>query len=128
MTPAALTTTARVLATTGGTLRRAARRDWVRVVVLASAAGMALAADRPATHTVVMKATSYAPPASTVKLGDVVVWRNEDPFPHTATAAGVFDSKSIAAGASWTYKPKAAGEYVYVCTFHPNMKGTLKVE
>ena len=128
MTLATLTTSARALARTGDALRRAARSDWVQVLVLASAAGMALASDRPATHTVVMKATSYAPLALTVKLGDVVVWRNEDPFPHTATAAGVFDSKSIAAGASWRYKPKAVGEYAYVCTFHPNMKGTLRVE
>ena len=109
-------------------LRRATRPASVRLLVLASAAGIAMAAERPITHTVVMKATSYAPSALTIKLGDTVVWRNEDPFPHTATAAGVFDSKSIAAGGSWKYRPKAAGEYAYVCTFHPNMKGTLKVE
>jgi plastocyanin len=128
VTVATLTTTARAVARTGDALRRAARSDRVRILVLASAAGTALAADRAATHTVVMKATSYAPLALTVKLGDVVVWRNEDPFPHTATAAGVFDSKSVAAGASWKYKPNAAGEYAYICTFHPNMKATLKVE
>ena len=128
MTLATLTMLARALATAGLALRRAARPEWVQVLVLASAAGMALAADRPVTHTVAMKATSYAPLALTVKLGDAVVWRNEDPFPHTATAAGVFDSKSIAAGASWRYKPDAVGEYAYICTFHPNMKGTLKVE
>ena len=128
MTLATLTMLARALATAGHALRRAARPEWVQVLVLASAVGMALAADRPVTHTVAMKATSYAPLALTVKLGDAVVWRNEDPFPHTATAAGVFDSKSIAAGASWRYKPDAAGEYAYICTFHPNMKGTLKVE
>jgi plastocyanin len=86
------------------------------------------AAARPATHTVVIKATSYAPAALTVRRGDTVVWINEDPFPHTATAAGAFDSKSIAAGGSWTYKPMRAGEFAYVCTFHPNMKGTLSVQ
>ena len=119
---------ARSLATAGGVLRRAARPGWIHALALASAAGMALAADRPATHTVVMKATSYMPPVLTVKVGDTVVWRNEDFFPHTATDSGVFDSKSIAVGASWKYKPKAVGEYDYICTFHPSMKGTLKVE
>jgi plastocyanin len=104
---------ARAVATTGDVLRRAAEPAWLRVLALASVAGMA---------------TSYAPLALTMKLGDIVVWRNEDPFPHTATAAGVFDSKSIAAGASWKYRPEAAGKYAYICTFHPNMKGTLKVE
>jgi plastocyanin len=118
-----LHTTARI----GGALGRAVRCNPACVLVLASAAGVALAGDRTATHIVAMKSTSYTPPLLMMRLGDVVVWRNEDPFPHTVTAAGTFDSKSIAAGASWTYKPGAAGEYAYICTFHPNMKGTLKV-
>ena len=82
----------------------------------------------PVTHTVVMHATAYAPLALTVKRGDTVVWVNKDPFPHTATAKGVFDSKSIAAGASWKYKARKAGGYTYICSFHPNMLGTLRVE
>jgi plastocyanin len=101
---------------------------WLHALLLVSVAGIALAADRPVTHTVVMKATSYTPLTLTMKLGDSVVWRNEDFFPHTATDPGVFDSKSIAVGASWKYTPKAVGDYAYICTFHPNMKGTLKVE
>lgn len=91
-------------------------------------AGPASPAERAKTHTVVMKATSYAPPALTIRRGDTIAWVNEDPFPHTVTAAGAFDSKSIAAGASWKYKPRHAGEYTYSCTFHPNMKGTLGVQ
>jgi plastocyanin len=109
---------------------------WQRAVVAAGVmlvgaivSGPAFPAEPAATtHTVVMKATSYAPQGLTIKLGDTVVFVNEDPFPHTATAAGAFDSKSIAAGASWKYKPRHAGEYAYTCTFHPNMKGTLRVE
>ena len=119
---------ARTFAKTVGGLRRAARPRLVHVLMLASAAGMTVAAEGPVTHTVMMKATSYTPLTLTMKLGDTVVWRNEDFFPHTATDPGVFDSKSIAVGASWKYKPKAVGEYAYICTFHPNMKGTLKVE
>ena len=41
---------------------------------------------------------------------------------------GNFDSKSIAAGASWRFKASKPGVYDYICTLHPNMKGTLKVE
>jgi len=128
MTLAPLAMLAGIVPTAVAALRRAVRVGLVHVLVLASAAGMTVAAERPITHTVVMKATSYAPPTLTVKLGDAVLWRNEDPFPHTATAAGVFDSKSIPAGGAWKYTPKARGEYAYTCTFHPNMKGTLKVE
>ena len=103
-------------------------------LALACAAAMALgpssalADGGPVTHTVVMQATSYAPQALTVKRGDTVVWINKDPFPHTVTAARGFDSKSIAAGASWKYTAREVGEFPYTCTFHPNMKGTLRLE
>jgi plastocyanin len=82
---------------------------------------------RPATHTVVMEAVSFQPGVLTVKTGDSIVWRNQDPFPHTATSSA-FDSQSIAPGQSWTYTAKTRGEFPYVCTFHPTMKGTLRVQ
>ena len=53
---------------------------------------------------------------------------NKDPFPHTVTAPGKFDSKEIAAGKTWKYKATKAGHFDYICTLHPNMKGTLVVE
>ncbi len=90
--------------------------------------GAAMAAGSAQTHTVVIEATAYAPLTLTVKRGDTVIWVNKDPFPHTVTSAGAFDSKSIAAGASWKYKASKAGNYAYTCTFHPNMKATLTVE
>ena len=96
--------------------------------VLLTPAQTVWAADKPTTHTIVMQATSYAPLALTVKRGDTVVWVNKDPFPHTATSAGHFDSKSIAAGASWKYKANKVGDFAFTCIFHPNMNGTLKVE
>lgn len=80
------------------------------------------------THTVIIEATSYAPLVLTVKRGDTVVWINKDPFPHTVTAEGSFDSKSIPAGGKWTYKAGKVGDHAYTCTFHPNMKGRLIVE
>ena len=83
---------------------------------------------KPVVHTVAIDGVRFEPEALTVKRGDTVVWVNKDPFPHTVTAAGAFDSHSIAAGASWRYVARKAGEYAYTCTLHPNMKGTLKVE
>ena len=70
----------------------------------------------------------YEPETLTVKRGDTIVWANKDPFPHSVTAKGAFDSHDIAAGKSWKYTASKAGEYAYICTLHPNMKGTLKVE
>jgi plastocyanin len=90
--------------------------------------GDAAAADKAQTHTVVIDATAYAPATLTVKRGDTVTWVNKDPFPHTVTAAGKFDSKDIGAGKSWKYVARSAGRFDYICIYHPTMKGTLVVE
>jgi plastocyanin len=44
------------------------------------------------------------------------------------TAAGAFDSKSIAAEKSWRFTASRAGTFAYVCTLHSNMRATLQVE
>lgn len=75
-----------------------------------------------------MDGTRYEPAVITVKKGETVTFVNHDPFPHTVTAAGKFDSRSIAANGKWTYRAAQAGDFAYICTLHPNMKGTLKVE
>lgn len=78
-------------------------------------------------HTVRIDAFAFEPPMVTVKLGDIVTWRNDDPVPHTVTAMGTFDSGAIAAGSEWRYTTATRGRFDYVCSFHPNMKGTLTV-
>ena len=95
--------------------------------LLCTGAG-AIAAEKPAIHTVVIEGTNYAPATLTVKRGDTVVWMNKDPFPHTVTVKGVFDSHNIGASRSWKYAARKTGEFNYICTLHPTMKGTLKVE
>jgi plastocyanin len=95
-------------------------------VVLAGIAQPARAA--PRTHQVTIKGLLNVPEELVVKRGDSVVWTNADPFPHTVTAAGAFDSGPIAAGKSWRLVTRRAGVYPYVCTLHSNMKGTLRVE
>jgi plastocyanin len=85
-------------------------------------------AGKPATHRVVIDGLKYEPEMLTVRRGDTIVWTNKDPFPHTVTAAGKFDSRDIAADGSWKYVARTAGEFAYICTLHPNMKGTLRVE
>ena len=89
-------------------------------------------APRPAegaVHTVVIENMQYNPPELRVRRGERIVWVNKDLFPHTVTATShAFDSGSIAASSSWTYVAGQAGEYAYGCTFHPTMKGILKVQ
>jgi plastocyanin len=91
---------------------------------LLGGAGPAVKASQPATHTIVIEAMRFEPGVVTVRAGDSVVWRNQDPFPHTATGTR-FDSKSIAAGQSWTHRTTTVGEMPYLCTLHPTMKGGL---
>ena len=95
------------------------------LVLGGAASGTAAAATR---HTVVIGAVKYEPEKLTVNRGDTVIWVNKDPFPHTVTARGAFDSHIIPAGKSWKYTALRAGEYSYACIFHPNMKGTLTVK
>jgi len=101
----------------------------VALSLLVASADFGTAAAAPATtHTVIIEAVKYEPALVTVKRGETVVWVNKDPFPHTVTARGAFDSREIAAGKSWKYTPRNAGRYDYICTLHPTMKGTLQVE
>ena len=91
----------------------------------------ALAAGAPAlaaTHVVTIEGMKFEPAALTVQRGDTVVWKNKDMVPHTATSAGHFDSRNIAAGQSWTWKAGAAGTFDYVCTYHPGKKARVVVK
>ena len=93
------------------------------------ASGAAVAPPEPKTHTVTIDAMRFQPEVLTVAPGDAIVWVNKDPFPHTATSpAGGFDSREIATGASWKHTAAKKGEFEYVCTLHPTMRGTLRVE
>ena len=80
-----------------------------------------------ADHVVTIEGMQFHPATVTVHPGDRVTWRNADLVPHTATAAGRFDSGSIGAGKRWTWTAGRAGTYDYVCTFHPGMKAGIVV-
>jgi plastocyanin len=98
------------------------------LVLLASCGGPGAPATG-VTHTVNMDGTAFAPPEITVHVGDTIVWKNQDPFPHTATSkAAGFDSKKIAAGKSWSYTTTNKGDFDYICTLHENMTGKIHVQ
>lgn len=99
---------------------------WAALLLAGPAAEAAAA---PAVHTVVIEGMRFIPASLTVKPGDTVVWRNRDPFPHTATAdaAGGPASPAIAAGGSWRFKAARRGSYPYLCTLHRTMKAVLVV-
>jgi len=90
--------------------------------------GGAAGAAAAKTHRVVVQGFKYLPEMLVVRRGDTVVWVNDDPMPHTVTATGEFDSRSIAAGKSWRLLAQRAGSYAYICTLHSNMRGSLTIE
>ena len=71
---------------------------------------------------------AFKPAHVKVKVGHTVTFVNNDDVAHTATASdGTFDSKTLEQGATFIFTAKRAGTISYVCSFHPNMTGTIEV-
>ena len=73
-----------------------------------------------------MAGFAYAPTAATLRVGDTLVFRNDDPLPHTATSSA-FNSGDIAGGAAWRWVARGRGRYAIRCLYHPNMTATAMV-
>lgn len=87
---------------------------------------LASAAD---TANVVISDFEFTPPTITIVVGDTVTWTNDGPTAHSATAVeGSFDTGIFPAGEARSVTFDEAGEFAYLCTPHPNMKGTVVVE
>ena len=71
----------------------------------------------------------FSPRELTVQSGAAITWTNRDSAPHDATdEAGAWGTGTLKQGESATIVFDSPGEYKYLCTIHPNMKGTLTVE
>ena len=63
-----------------------------------------------------------------VPVGTTIVVTNADAATHTFTAVdGSFDSGALAQGDTFEVTFTDAGEFEYVCNFHPSMTGTIVV-
>ncbi|MDP4224452.1 MAG: cupredoxin family copper-binding protein [Bacteroidota bacterium] len=72
---------------------------------------------------------AFSPATLSIAAGDTVVWTNKDGIVHTVTSTGgVFDSKSLANNATFSYIFKNAGTFDYYCTIHPYMTGKVIVQ
>lgn len=87
---------------------------------------MAYSQSRPQQHIVLMEAVAFSPMTLEVKVGDTIVWKNRDPFPHNVTAdSRQFHSGDIAPEQTEKITVDKQGRFRYVCTLHPGMKGVL---
>ena len=87
--------------------------------------------DSPAAARIVIENFTFSPADLQVRPGAKITVVNRDSSPHTVTATGdktTFDTGNITGRATVTFTaPSTTGSYSYICTIHPNMKGTLTV-
>jgi amicyanin len=79
--------------------------------------------------TVSMDHNTFIPGEITVVPGTTVTWVNKEAMPHTVVDANKgFRSKILAKDASFSFTFANAGDYDYLCSIHPNMKGKVIVK
>jgi plastocyanin len=84
---------------------------------------------KPQQHIVLMEAVAFSPMTLEARIGDTIVWKNRDPFPHNVTADnGQFHACEIAPEQTGKITIDKQGRFPYVCTLHPGMKGVITVK
>ena len=71
----------------------------------------------------------FDPAEVTIAPGTTVTWLNKDVMPHTAVDNNKsFRSKILAKGDKFSFTFTTPGDYNYICSVHPNMKGRVIVK
>ena len=92
----------------------------------AKGGGAAKASGGPVAATI--EAFAFEPPRIEASVGQKVTWTNRDPAEHTVTHdGGSFDSGTMAGGATFSRTFDTPGEFRYICSLHPGMKGVVVV-
>jgi plastocyanin len=81
---------------------------------------------KAAPGSVQMRDFSFSPATITVNAGESVTWVNAGEEPHNAVGDN-FSTALLDAGKSGSKSFATAGTFAYICTVHPQMKGTVKV-
>ena len=96
--------------------------------VTVSSPGGGAKARKAASASVTMGDYFFSSASVTISVGDTVTWHNSGQAPHTATANdGSFDTGTVNSGGSASHTFNSPGTFSYICTIHPNMKGTVRV-
>jgi plastocyanin len=82
---------------------------------------------------------AFSPNPIQTKVGDTIIWTNNDSVPHTVTSGtgpndpnmgkdfDVGISTPISPGSTFSHKFTTAGEFPYFCQIHPTMVGNVIV-
>ena len=78
---------------------------------------------------VTMDHNTFTPAEITVVPGTTVTWTNSEAMPHTVVDQNkAFRSKTLVKDASFSFTFTTAGDYDYLCSIHPFMKGKVIVK
>lgn len=101
------------------------------VISLAQLAGKfptAAVALKSGAHDVNITGFSFGPGTIKVAAGQAVNWTNGDDSPHQVAVSGKpLKTAVLLKGQSAALKFDEAGTFGYICSLHPNMKGTVEV-
>lgn len=94
-----------------------------------TAAGETVLAAATSPATVKIDNFAFAPATVTVTAGTTVTWKNEDDSPHRiGDKNGTFKSAALDTDETFSHTFAAPGEYAYICTIHPYMRGRIIVK
>ena len=100
-----------------------ARTATLLPLLLALAGVPAMAAD----YLVVVDKMTFGDLPAELHVGDTITWRNDDLFRHTATAEDQSFDVDLPVKSEVVMPLTVAGEWNFICKFHPGMTGTLVV-
>jgi plastocyanin len=99
----------------------------------------------PAGPVINLSSLMFNPSTTTVKVGETVTWRNDEPIGHTVTsgkymgidkttglrssqkADGMFNAKLDGKGKTFSFTFTKTGTYTYYCDIHQGMNATITV-
>ncbi len=80
-----------------------------------------------ADYTIVIDKMAFGPVPEGLRVGDTLIWRNDDIFRHTATARDDSFDVDLPAASEARMVLDTAGSVAFFCKLHPGMAGTLVV-
>lgn len=93
------------------------------MTLMLACAGQAMGAD----YTVLVDKMAFGEMPAELHVGDTITWKNDDIFRHSATADDQSFDVDLPAETEVVMPLTVAGEWNFICKFHPGMTGTLVV-
>jgi plastocyanin len=115
---------------TAGTRRRRLGLALLAAALIAAPAAVVHAADGASggkEYTVTMSNMAYGALPSGLKVGDTIVWMNQDTVIHSVTARDHSFDLRINPGQTARLPLTKDGRIAFYCLFHPTMRGTMTV-